>query len=313
MKEQKKCTGCKGCQFICPTKAISVIEEANTFVRIIDSNKCIECGKCDRICHIGSSILQTPVKAYTAESRCFMYKKHGASGGIASTIYKYGFDNNYKCIGVAFRNGRLSYEVLSSIQDIRRVSGSKYVISHLEDVYSDINRLIKSKTKIIFIGLPCHCAAMKKIVGDMNEDIIWIDIVCNGVCSEDELMDDISKYNVNIDEISDMRFREKNNQYGITLRDKSDGLIKKIPKNTDEYMQKYEKRENVYEHCKKCDYSNYMRIGDITLKDYVWKFGVSNVIVNTQRGIDFWKQVEEYLYLRQYPIEKVMQEDERIR
>ena len=174
-----------------------------------------------------------------------MYKKHGASG--ASTIYKYGFDNNYKCIGVAFRNGRLSYEVLSSIQDIRRVSGSKYVISHLEDVYSDINRLIKSKTKIIFIGLPCHCAAMKKIVGDMNEDIIWIDIVCNGVCSEDELMDDISKYNVNIDEISDMRFREKNNQYGITLRDKSDGLIKKIPKNTDEYMQKYEKRENVHE------------------------------------------------------------------
>lgn len=311
MNEQRKCTGCKSCQFICPTRAISISEEGNTFVRKININTCINCGRCEKICHINNSILHAPIKAYTAESRCFIYKKHGASGGIASTIYQYGFDNDYKCIGTSFKNNHLVYGVLSATQDIKKTSGSKYVISHVESIYEDIRCL--TKEKIIFIGLPCHCAAVKKLVEGTSREILWIDIVCNGVCPESCLWNDIKKYNVNIGDIDDIHFRDKNNQYGITLKNKAGNVIKKIPKEVDEYMQEYEKRKNVYTHCQECDYANYRRIGDITLKDYVWKYGVSNVIINTQKGMDFWKRLKEYLYVNEYSIEKVMREDERIR
>ena len=49
--DYSECTGCLACYNNCPVGAISIIENKKYgFVPIIDSKKCVRCGKCIRTC-----------------------------------------------------------------------------------------------------------------------------------------------------------------------------------------------------------------------------------------------------------------------
>lgn len=312
MKEMIKCTGCQACKNMCPVNAIDIIEENYYFLREVNKEKCINCGLCDKKCHIKTTNYLQPKFAYVAQSKEFKYRKKGASGGIASSIYEYAFDNGYYCVGVVYESTRFVYKILERKEDILRASGSKYVVSHLGKIHEKIIELINNDKKIIFIGLPCHVSAMKCMIDDKKNRIIWIDLVCNGVCKEEDLWTDIYKYGFDKTQIGDIRFREKNNQYGITLRDTYWDVIKKISKKEDHYMKMYEKRQNVYKHCEECIYAHNMRVGDLTLKDYVWKNGISNIIVNSEHGSNFIEKIRDYIFLKEYSVEKVISEDERM-
>lgn len=310
MRESEICTGCGVCSFLCPVNAIDIKKENNTFQRKIHSECCVKCNKCINACHMNDSMRNNPYKAYIAESKKYRYRKRSASGGIASSIYEYGLNNNYVCVGAFFTEGRVKYDVIQNEEDILKCGGSKYVESHMDNLFGNI--VNSTKGRIIFIGLPCHCAAFKKLVKDKNVEYILIDIVCNGVCDETKLAEDLGTHGINIKDIGDIRFREKNNQYGITVRNFDGDLIKKIEKSADSYMQEYERGVNIFTHCKDCVYSHKSRVGDITLKDYVWKYGVSNILVNTVRGEKFISNLEDSIYLTEYSLEKVVQDDKRI-
>ena len=296
IKLQENCTGCGSCKSFCPTGAISIYEDSfGEIVRNIDQGKCINCGLCYKLCPLNEVVLEKTKCAYAATSRIFELRKHGASGGIASSFYKYGLKNDYICIGAVYEKNRVIYKQLTSDDDI---------IKNEPDYFT---------RKVLFIGLPCHCAAVKKIFEKYGIKAIYIDIVCNGVCSDNALERELllNGY-LDLSKIEDVRFREKNNQYGISILDGNRNVIKKIPKESSEYMKLYEKRKNIYNNCKNCIYAQKYRVGDITLKDYVWKYGISNVLVNTLKGVEFIEQTSEYLYLQQYSIKKVMEEDERL-
>ena len=48
---QNKCTGCGACANICPTGAITMVQNREGFyVPQIDDKKCIHCGFCDKTC-----------------------------------------------------------------------------------------------------------------------------------------------------------------------------------------------------------------------------------------------------------------------
>ena len=47
----KDCYGCGLCIEACPVKAIQFVEDAEGFhVPVVDSSKCIQCGKCNKLC-----------------------------------------------------------------------------------------------------------------------------------------------------------------------------------------------------------------------------------------------------------------------
>ena len=306
----KTCTGCKSCIWVCPYKAITIEEKENKFYKIIDKKKCVGCGQCRSICHLECVILNEPKEAFVAQSRIYKYRKFGASGGIASTFYKYGIENDFLCVGTMYNEGKVKYSIVDSFDKIKKTSGSRYVISELEHIFPVLNDTDDNKN-ILFIGLPCHCSAIRRL--NKNKKIIFVDLVCNGVCSEKKLKEEIKKQNINLGEIDDIRFRNKNNQYGITYIDSDGCVISKVYKSENDYMKSYEKKESIFNHCLDCVYAQSNRVGDITIKDYIWKYGVSNVLINTIEGKKFWEHVAKYIFYRRYPIEKVIEEDDRIK
>ncbi|MEX2690362.1 MAG: 4Fe-4S dicluster-binding protein [Candidatus Njordarchaeum guaymaensis] len=47
------CLGCKLCVYSCPSKAIRVIKNGDSFLPVIDSNLCNGCLICNNICPVG--------------------------------------------------------------------------------------------------------------------------------------------------------------------------------------------------------------------------------------------------------------------
>lgn len=51
LREKEKCCGCSACEAICPADAISmVLDEDGFYYPWMDESKCINCGKCLKIC-----------------------------------------------------------------------------------------------------------------------------------------------------------------------------------------------------------------------------------------------------------------------
>ena len=47
------CTGCMACESACPVQCISCeFDKEGFYFPTINHTKCIECGKCERVCHI---------------------------------------------------------------------------------------------------------------------------------------------------------------------------------------------------------------------------------------------------------------------
>ena len=55
--EKDRCTGCTACLNVCPKDAISMERNEKGFLYpVIDTNKCVECGRCQKTCHINKDI-----------------------------------------------------------------------------------------------------------------------------------------------------------------------------------------------------------------------------------------------------------------
>lgn len=105
LANKETCTGCKACAYVCPNNCISFQNDKTYDISypIIDENKCINCGKCRRICpEINSIEGSSPYAAYAAWSCNQEERRTSASGGIAAEIYKYAIQKGYSIVGAAF-------------------------------------------------------------------------------------------------------------------------------------------------------------------------------------------------------------------
>ena len=318
------CSGCMACKKVCPKNCISIKENGKGFVRDIDGSVCIGCKKCEKVCHIMHQNLRHPVKAYVAKSKNPSVQRNSASGGIAAAIYEYCLDHKICCVGVRYNSKMQAYyDFIKNKEEIRKFSGSKYVYSHMEDIYAEVLERIQKDKKVVFIGLPCHVMAMRNYLGNDCKNILYIDIVCHGVCSEKILKEHlVNVCGDKINRISNVLFRELNNQYGITVRDKNNKLIVKKDRYNDEYMIGYCNEITYLEECYHCKYARPDRSGDLTIKDHAGEIikefqgdrnGLSDILVNTKKGKDFLGLMEEYIYMERYPVQKVLLQDERLR
>lgn len=284
-----QCTGCNLCASVCPKKCININYSVKNINAIIDTSKCIHCGLCHKICHIENNI--DPIEPlFLAQGWAIddKIRGRGASGGIASAIETNFILNGGIVCSCLFENGDFIYKTTDSIDSLKQFSGSKYVKSNMSLVYDEIKNLLKLGKKVLFVGLPCHSAALKSIIPDgYAKELYTVDLVCHGTPSKRILELFLKQYNLKLDEISEIRFRNKDSFLLCEGEECLDmlGIM-------DSYSISFMGALTYTDCCYHCKYAKLNRVSDLTLGDS-WgselsdiekKAGLSLVLCQTNKG-----------------------------
>ena len=254
------CTGCMACVQKCPKSAITINDDMLSLNAVIDESKCIECNQCYKICQANNPVeLTTPKSWFQGWASDAEVRAQGSSGGIASAISKAFVKKGGAVCSCTFKDGKFVFETAENEGDLTRFAGSKYVKSNPKDAYKKVSELLKEK-KVLFIGLPCQVAAVKKYVGD-NKNLYTIDLICHGTPSKKLLEGYLSQHNINLSNINEIGFRNKT-QYGLQTNkgDFFNGTC-------DSFSLSFLSALNFTENCYHCNYAKIERVSDITLGD----------------------------------------------
>ena len=324
--EYKDCCGCGVCHKVCPKNAISMVtDECGYIYAKIDSTLCVDCGKCKGVCPAlkNDCEVEFEKRAYAATSLDESTKK-SASGGMFALFAKKVLAEGGVVFGTEMNE---SFDVqvigIESEEDLPKLQGSKYVQSNMLPALKQIKEALKTR-KVLFCSTPCQISALKNYIGKDNENLILVDLVCHGVPNNQMFKGEINllqkKYKGNL---SSYAFRDKDYGHNIigNLKFKNRDGKKAFYSYSSPYYTAFLKCDIFREGCYNCTYSSINRPGDITICDY-WGVqneeadfykeccdknivGISGVIINTQKGEEFFGKNTEKLLYKESTVEKL--------
>ena len=304
--DAKLCTACAACAFVCPTKAISMREDACGFVYpLVDEGACIGCEKCLAACHMARPDdfrADAEPAAYGAYDKDAGALRRSASGGVATLLCRETVDGGGVAYGCVARRESISHERLATRDELELARGSKYVQSDISRSFLEIKNDIASGRKVAFVGTPCQCAALRALFGDRS-NLLLIDLVCEGVPSQKmyaDFLDDLERERG--EKVSDFRFRDK--RRGWTTKNavvvgEGGRPLEKQPYSYYYYYYYwlFVRSLILRDSCYACPYACVRRVGDVTIGDF-WgaeasglgyrlselRAGISCVLVSTTYG-----------------------------
>ena len=326
------CTGCGACAFKCPKHCISMREDSMGIVLpVIDAISCIECHQCETVCPIlNEAEACKPEKAYAAWSNDEEERLTSASGGIAIEMYKQAVRNGYTAIGASQNDDfSVTHKAVSTLEELVSFKNSKYVFSDAYAVFPEIKRLLNEGKNVIFIGLPCQVAALRKIFHS-PDNLLLVDLVCHGSAPYAYLKQHVDTLSRQAGKTARrMSFRDPaayTYTYTFTLYDTDNRrFYAKRTKDGDTYQFGYHRAVSYRENCYHCRFAQPRRVGDITLADYngLGRYApcaydhknVSLILENTSKGSAFMEQLVEnrQIYAEQRPLEESFESNSQLR
>lgn len=284
------CTGCMACVAVCPKNAITVKDTLSAYNAVIDEGLCINCKRCEKVCqNLHPTVKHVPIAWYEGWAKEQVIRSHASSGGIATALAT-GFIQNggYVCSCV-FEQGKFTFQLTNREEDIWRSMGSKYVKSNPESAYVLVREALRSGKRVLFIGLPCQVAGMKRFVGEtLQEQLYTVDLICHGTPSPKVLEIFLHQYQKTLANINMIQFRIKAKMQLVV---DDEGIVKKGV--SDCYTISFLNGINYTENCYHCNYASSDRVSDLTLGDswgsentQAHKKGISLVLCQTEKGQD---------------------------
>lgn len=298
--KREECTGCGLCSSICPKGAISLEESKDTghYFPVINQDICVNCHICVKYCPaFQDSDIKKELKTYAAWRVNPQDQIGSSSGGVAAAFYETAIANGYYVVGARFNdNLKLEMKCTSRLEECEAFKGSKYIQAYSNNVYKDAILAIKSGKKLLFIGTPCQCAAMRSAARDYNDSLLTVELICHGTPSQKvffEYIHSIAQRKHKI--ISGVSFRSS---WGVELcLTDHNKEFWKYKVNEDDFLSAFQNGVLHNYACYNCKYAQKDRCSDITIGDF-WKIGetvpfrkpgckVSVVVVNSDKGLDF--------------------------
>ena len=309
----KNCYGCSACKNICPKNAITMVEDKDGFlIPKIDKEKCINCGLCEKVCPRISNIdkvREEPLKCM------YIYKKikddilqKSTSSGIAYELSKNIITNGGYVCGCIWDNMVAKHIITNDINMLEKMQGTKYVQSDIQYIYKNIEKYAKDDKKVLFIGMACQIAGLKKYLRKDYKNIYYIQIICHGVSSP-KVFDKYKQYIENKYEkkLININFRYKGKGGWLTPNSMyyfNDGS--KIKLTSDAYFVGFGRGLYDRKSCSYCEMKNNYDIADIIIGD-AWGIdsksfkqsknkGASSIIINSKKGEELFNNVK-YLFI----------------
>ena len=209
--DKTQCTGCTACITSCPRQCIVMRRDRQGFdYPVANPDLCIGCGLCESVCPVlNPRETARPMAAYAA--RVDEHVRESSSGGVFPRLA----EDMVGAGGIVFgavMNPDLTvgHSEAQTMDEVRKMTGSKYVQSDMYSVYEDVKTYLEDGRKVLFTGTPCQVAGLNSFLGKAYEELITVDVVCHGAPSPglwEKYAAALSrKYGTSIDEV---RFRDK--------------------------------------------------------------------------------------------------------
>lgn len=322
---KKDCCGCTTCMNICPQKCIEMTTDEEGFLYPhIDEKKCINCNLCRKICPFqeGGDNLKNeshnPI-VLAAKHKDDDIRMSSSSGGAFTAISDFVLNENGVIIGVAFDdNFKVCHQVAFDKKGRDRFKGSKYVQSHLGDIFLKVQKHLEDKI-VLFSGTPCQVAGLKAFLKDDYHNLITCDIVCHGVSSPKVFKDYLDfMENKFSSSTKNINFREKKTGWHSfsCVHEFENKIVSKVF-SCNPFCSLFNKSLILRQSCHNCVFTNFERPSDITLADF-WGIqrvkpefddnkGISLIILNTRKGELIFEKIKDCLYFRKSNVSECVQ------
>ncbi len=341
--KKENCCGCSACANICPKNAVTMKSDEYGFsFPHVNEKICIDCGLCTKVCAFqNTEEKNTPLRVYAAARKDKSKILKSASGGMFALFAERIIAEGgvvYGC-SMEYRNNELSPEhiMAENEEQLIKLQGSKYVQSIIGSSYKDVKDSLSKGKKVLFSGTPCQIAGLKGVLQKDYENLITADLICHGVPSTDFFKAYI-KYleNKRKIKISDFKFRDKESGWGlnavITYSDKNGNKINNnFPHYKSSYYNMFIDSQTYRESCYNCKYTCSHRPADLTIGDF-WGItvmhpeavtinggpldtskGISGVIINTQKGLEFFEKVSSECAVVESDFEKLSKFNDQLK
>lgn len=303
LKIENSCTGCGACSNICPKKCLSMKPNGEGFFYpVYDDTNCIECGLCEKTCHVLSAKEHPFAKPdgfylYHAEDEDLLRKS--SSGGAFSLFANWILQQRGIVYGSRYNGETERLEVIStdetSLDSLRK---SKYIESYTGGTFSEIRKQLKSGRRVLYCGTPCQVRGLKQFLETTktNTDLLLcMDFACHGVPSNYYFNQFKQMFERKNHKVVDVDFRHKDftkpymRWHNMTMRlGFSDGSNRVFVRNTYYYYFYYEPfLDNLFlrKSCYQCTIASHSD-ADISLGDF-WGIKHHRKELDNNKGMSF--------------------------
>ena len=312
------CCGCSVCASKCSVGAISMEYDDEGFLYPrVDSQECIECGACLKVCPINNSeeINNEYREIYAGYSLDKKVIYNSTSGGVITALSLKVIEQGGLVAGVRYSTDyvKAEYYLAKTQEEVLTFASSKYVQSEKKNIYTEIKYELEQGKKVLFIGCPCDVYAVQRYLGKKYDAFLSCELVCMGV----------SSYKVASEYKTYAEKKNGSQLIRINARSKRKGWF--VPHLEEEYkdgtikcntlfgtflgygMQVYNRPS-----CFECKFRGAQGVGDIRVGDFwgikktdaYWNSaGVSCIFVRTELGenaMNMFNESELFLYKTDY-------------
>lgn len=300
LNDKSDCCGCSACYSICSHHAIEfTADQEGFFYPVFNQKLCIDCGLCEKVCpviHYKTEPKTGNPVIYSAINKNVKQYMQSSSGGIFILLCEYIISNGGIVCGAVYdKNFVVKHSFARTLDECRAFQGSKYVQSDIRGIYPKIKSILKSNIPVLFSGTPCQVAGLKLYLRKDYNNLYTVDLICHGVPSP-LIFKDYLNFVKGKNEISHINMKSKSEKKGTAIRfDFLNGKYVRQTLKTDLWNKLYFGSFIVRPSCHSCQFTNYNRVGDITIGDswginkYYPNFHAdemtSLLFVNTSKGL----------------------------
>lgn len=323
ISKKSECCGCGACVQICPKNCIDFVNDQEGFwYPRINQEKCIGCNLCENVCpNIKCEEKKDDIlEAYVSYANDDKLRNKSSSGGIFSVLAMQILKRGGIIFGAAFdANMLVSHIGISSVSELEKLQGSKYLQSRTEMSYFEAERALKAGKWVLYSGTACQISGLKKYLRREYTNLVTVDVLCHGVPSPkvwERYLDDQQKlYNGRIKKVS---LRQKSKGWKAFSTELIFDNEKKYEQvyTKDPYMQLFLKNICLRPSCYDCNFKSLNRDSDITIGDCwgIEKYmpemdddrGTSVVLVHSQQGKSLLQECKQSLVLRTAEVDRAL-------
>ena len=326
--DKTNCCGCNACGDVCAKDAITFHTDNEGFwYPVVDTEKCVECGLCEKVCPI-INIKELKkndlpeAECYAAENKNISVVFSSTSGGIFSVLAEAMYREDGYVGGAVFNEDFSVKQIISNDrEDLVKLRGSKYIQSNLSGFYKEVQSLLKNGAKVLVCGGPCQMARLRSFLRKDYENLIIVDYICRGIGSPKVFHNYLKTFETRYGSPV-VHARAKSKELG--WRKLTQKVTLSNGKNIFETSQesvwtKNFNRDGLFHRpsCHNCQFKGLPRIADITIADF-WgvegikldniedkDLGISLVLVNSEKGKRYFEKVKKKINYQPVPFEKV--------